>query len=321
MEAPLRDINVIFFGSSEFAVPILDSLLAYCNVKAIVTQPDKPFGRKKQLKATPVKQHALSLGFKGTIYEFSSLKDPKIKDELALVGADIFIVAAYGKIIPGSILDIPYYKSLNVHGSILPAYRGASPIHETLKNGDTFTGTTIMLMDEEMDHGPIFATSKISIEREDTFETLQTKLAFDGASLLISVIEKYIQGEIEPQEQGHKKATYTKLISKEDGRVDWNMSAEKIYNTYKAYHLWPTLYTSVGHPKGHSVQLRLDELMISDTTIKIQPGAIMFEGATLYIGTKTLPLKVIRITPEGKKTLTAEQFVRGYGWADGLLCR
>ncbi len=320
MEAPLRDINVIFFGSSEFAVPILDSLLARCNVKAIVTQPDKPFGRKKQLKATPIKQHALSLGFKGTMYEFSSLKDPKIKDELALVGADIFIVAAYGKIIPASILDIPYYKSLNVHGSILPAYRGASPIHEALKNGDTFTGASVMLMDEQMDHGPVFATSKVGIEPEDTFETLQTKLAFDGASLLISVLEKYIQGDIEPQEQAHEKATYTKLISKEDGRIDWSNSAKQIYNGYRAYHLWPKSYTSVQHPKGHLMLLRIDEMKPSHETRDLAPGTLLFEKSVIYVGTTTTPLELIVITPEGKKALTAQQCIQGYPWLNGITC-
>ncbi|MBU2082391.1 methionyl-tRNA formyltransferase [Patescibacteria group bacterium] len=227
-------MKVIFMGTPEFSVVVLEALINSDNeIIAVITNPDAPVGRKQILTSSPVKITA------------GKNKIPVIQlNEMRNFDVDLAIVAAYGKIIPKNILGIPHYGTINVHPSLLPKYRGASPIQNAILNGDKKTGITIMKLDEEMDHGNIISNLKIQISNLDTYESLSQKLAKIGAELLIKTIPDYISGKIKPIEQKHTEATYTKIIKKEDGKIDWSKNAAEIERMVRAFYPWPTAWTT-----------------------------------------------------------------------------
>ncbi len=259
-------MRIVFFGTSSFAVPILEALLKNYEVAAVVTQPDAPVGRKKILTPPPVKEFLETRlpnppqpplrkggntpllppleggGKRGGIEILQPTKLSPILPRLKELAPDLMVVAAYGKIIPQSIIDLPQFGCLNVHPSLLPKYRGPSPIQYTILNGDTETGVTLMKIDREIDHGPILGRFnllwRLNLQKLRAQE-LEEKLAQLGAELLINTLPKYLAGEIKPQEQDHAKATFTKLLTKEDGHIDWNKSAEYIERMVRAFDPWP----------------------------------------------------------------------------------
>jgi len=251
----IKPLKFIFFGSSEFSVIILKHLIeaGYLPL-AIVTAPDQPVGRKQILTPTPVKILALEKNI--PILQPKKLDDDFYNNvlnslrQLADQGndkkeVDLFIVASYGKIIPKNILDLSKFGSLNVHPSLLPKYRGASPIQAALLNGEKKTGITIMLMDEKIDHGPILSSAKYPISETENFLTLHNRLAELGAKLLIATMPNFLAGKIKPIEQNHKVATFCKIIKKEEGEINWQKSAEEIYNQWRAYADWPGVYSQL----------------------------------------------------------------------------
>lgn len=312
----LKKIKAVFFGTSDFAVPILSVVAENLNLMAVVTQPDRPVGRKQEIIASPVKSAAQSMPAK--IFQFDSLKSEKALTQLKELGAELFIVAAYGKIIPQSILDLPAKGSINVHGSILPKYRGASPIHAALLNGDTSTGNTITIMDAQMDHGPILATSEVSIDPNDDFKSLEKKMSEDGARLLIETLSGYFSGKIIPHEQDHEAATYTKLISKEDGIIDWSSSASAILNQWRAYKYWPGVFTYFNDKSGKNLKLSLNEIKPTDDISSVESGTMSFDNSRIVIGCGSGSIEVLSLTPEGKKNMPASQFINGYRFLDGV---
>ena len=232
--------KIVFFGTSEFSKEILKTLESNFEVLAVVTQPDRPVGRKQEITESPVSKEAHSLNIPALKPE--SLKDASALNELQeLPKADLFVVVAYGQIIPQKVLDLA--PAINIHGSVLPKYRGASPIHAALLSGESETGISIMLMDEKMDHGPVLKIEKVKIEPTDTFIELEQKLCTLAKTLIIETANDFLEGKIEPQEQEHSKATFCKTISKEDGRIDWNTNVSEIFNKYRAYVQWPGLWT------------------------------------------------------------------------------
>jgi methionyl-tRNA formyltransferase len=240
-------MKIIFFGTPAFVIPVLQTLVDNFEVIAVVTAPDKKVGRKQLLTPSPVKQYAQS-------HNIPVLELPQLKIENEK--PDLFVVAAYGKIIPQSILDIPKFGALNIHPSALPQYRGASPLQYALLNGDQQTAVSIMKMDDQMDHGPLLLQKPLPILPTDTFETLAQKAFQQAAELLPPIIKQYTNGKLLPQEQDHSKATYTKIIKKDDAYIDkaqfdnlsemesgkWKLEiARKIH----AYYPWPTAWTKV----------------------------------------------------------------------------
>ena len=226
-------MKIIFMGTPKFAAAILESLFdnGY-EIASVITNPDAPAGRKQILTPSPVKVMA------------EKNKIPIIQlDEMRDFNVDLAVVAAYGKIISKNILTIPRCGIINVHPSLLPKYRGASPVQNAILNGDKETGVTIMKLDEEMDHGPIIANNELPIADDDTCESLCQKLAVTGAELLIKTIPDYVSGKIKPVEQNHAKATYTKIIKKKDGKIDWSKSANEIERMTRAFYPWPTAWT------------------------------------------------------------------------------
>lgn len=232
-------MKYIFFGNPEFSAIILKTLFSSnYEITAVITNPDAPVGRKQILTPPPVKILAEKCGI--NILQPKTLTNYQLP--ITNYQLDLAIVAAYGKIIPKNILDIPRYGTINVHPSLLPKYRGASPIQNAILNGNKKTGITIMKIDEEMDHGPIFAQEELPIADSDTYESLSQKLALMGAELLIKTIPDYISGKIKPVEQKHSEATYTKIIKKEDGKINWSKSAAEIERMIRAFYPWPAAW-------------------------------------------------------------------------------
>ena len=246
MSAPVR---IVMMGTPEFAVPTLQTLHAQAaahgwEVVAVVTQPDRPAGRGQKLVASPVKEQALAAELP-VLQPATLRKDPAAVTALAELAADIFVVAAYGLILPKRVLTLPTYGCLNVHASLLPAYRGASPIAAAMLDGRAETGVSIMLMDEGMDTGPVLAQARQPIAADDTTATLAARLAAQGAALLAATLPGWVAGTVAPvaQDELPGEPSVCRLIRKEDGVIDWTLPAARIERMTRAYAPWPSAYT------------------------------------------------------------------------------
>jgi len=270
-----RKIKTILIGTSEFAAKIFEKLLEVSfpkiDIIAIITAPDKPTGRKQEIIPSPVKKFALNnLGVKlpnCSILQPEKISSPEWIEKIKKLNPNLIILAAYGQIVPREILDIvsprPHrqdkYGALNIHPSLLPRYRGASPIQAAILSGDKISGVTIMLMDEEMDHGPIISNFQFSIFNKPTYEELSKKLADVAAELMIKTLPDWIEGKIKAKPQEHSKATFCKIIKKQDGRIDWRKSAEEIERQIRAFHKWPGAYTKIKDDKPQIISSHLTE--------------------------------------------------------------
>jgi len=298
--------KIIFWGTPDFAVTILNSMVKNSwKPIAVVTEPDKPAGRKRIITPPPVKIAAEKYNIK--IFQPENPLD--IKNQLKNLNPDLFIVTAYGKILPKEILDIPKFGSLNIHPSLLPKYRGASPIQATILNGDKETGITIILMDEKIDHGSIIAQRKLDFPlNKITYQKLSEKLSELGAKLLIETLPKWLNKEIKPKKQNHLKASYVKKIKREDGHINWTKSAEEIERMIRAYWPWPSAYTKI----------RKKILKIIDSEVlKIKhnkkPGTVFLtkdKKLAVACGKNALILKEIQL--EGRKKVKAKDFLNGF---------
>jgi len=295
-------IPVIFFGTHEFAKSILVDLLesGLYTVELVVTQPDQPVGRKKIMTPPPVKIFAE----KNTIpvLQPETLKNFIFQNKKSSLG----IVAQYGKIIPKSVLDQFELGLINTHTSLLPKYRGASPIQSALMNGETETGVTLMLLDEGMDTGPILAQKSVQILPDETYLDLDKRLATGASELLLITVEKYIQGEIQPKVQEETNATSCELLSRDNGRIDWeNMTSEEIYNQYRGLTPWPGIWSTLDGK-------RIKFLSVKKGEKNIQPGKFVQEKDSLFIGCKSGSLQILELQLEGKPPMKAEAFINGY---------
>ncbi len=238
--------TIVFFGTPSFALPSLEALSAAgMPVTAVVTQPDSPAGRGRVRRISPVKQWATARGI--PVFQPPGLRRPEDRVFLENLAPDLFVVVAYGKILPKEVLALPRYGALNVHASLLPRYRGPSPIPAAILAGDAETGVTIMLLDEEMDTGPILAKTRVTIGPDDTTVSLTRTLADMGACLLVPTLRQWVAGDIAPQPQDTSQASVCALLSKEDGRIAWSHPAEVIERMVRAYAPWPTAWT-LWHP-------------------------------------------------------------------------
>ncbi|MFH1671203.1 MAG: methionyl-tRNA formyltransferase [Candidatus Portnoybacteria bacterium] len=273
--------KVIFIGTSHFALPVLEGLVKNdYQILAVITAPDRPSGRKNQITPPPVKEIAL----KHKLRILQPEKISEIEKEISQINPDLIVVAAYGQIIPKGILDIPRFKSLNLHPSLLPKYRGPSPIQAAILNGDKITGATLMVMDEKMDHGPIVVQEEIEIKPEDNYQTLEKKLSQKSADLLIKNLPQYFNGKIKPKTQDETKTTYTKMLTRQDGEIDWGKSALENERKIRAFYPWPGAWTIMGGKR-----------------IKILKAKIIED--------KLVP-KIVQ--PEGKKPMAWDEFKKGH---------
>ncbi|MDP1710782.1 MAG: methionyl-tRNA formyltransferase [candidate division WWE3 bacterium] len=292
--------TIIFFGTPLFGQIVLKRLLEEdLKIVAVVTQPDRPVGREGKKASSPVK----TLGKEKKIQVFTPANKDElltINHKLAKLKPDLFVVASYGMIIPPEILSIPSHGALNVHPSLLPKYRGASPIQAAILAGESETGVTIMLMDEQMDHGPILAQEKILLEPAETTPTAMVKLAQAGGELLTRTIPRYLADKITPQSQDHSQATYTKLIKKEDGRVNWAESNLRIERMVRAYNPWPGVWTTVGE-MAEQLKRELRNARHQNLRLKILQA---------HIENGTISLDLIQV--EGKNPISFADFGKGY---------
>ncbi|HIC90149.1 MAG TPA: methionyl-tRNA formyltransferase [Anaerolineae bacterium] len=299
--------RVIFMGTPEFSVPSLRMLVEEgYNVVAVVTRPDRPAGRGRRISPSPVKEFALAHHLR--VLQPSTFRRPAPVAELAALAPEVVIVAAYGLILPQSVLDIPAHGCLNVHASLLPRHRGASPITAAILAGDEVTGSTIMLMDAGMDTGPILAQEPLPIHPDDTAGSLSQRLSLQGADLLRRTLPRWLAGEIEPQPQDRTAATVTRMIRKEDGIIDWCKPAVQIAREVRAYNPWPTARTVWNGRLLRILQARPLEV---EPSVDISPGQVMLSDGKAVVGTGDGLLQLEKVQLAGKKALPIEDFIRG----------
>lgn len=303
-------MRIVFFGTSEFAVPALKLLAgSEWQPALVVTSPDAPAGRGLVLTPSPAKAAADLLGI--PCIQPVSLMPISAGLETP---ADLFIVAAYGKILPPDLIALPKRGSLNIHPSLLPRWRGPSPIQSSILAGDADTGVTIMQMDEKIDHGPIVASSKFEIRgKKFAASELSEQLAERGARLLIETIPEWLAGRISAVPQDERLATYSKLLKRSDGLIDWSRPAEEIERMTRAFAPWPGAYTF--WQKGRSpVRLVIEaaSTQVSPPGIAVSPGTVTCRERELAIQTGNGELIVERIKPEGGRSLDWSEFVRGH---------
>jgi len=302
------ELRVVFMGSPEFAVPSLEYLvLNQYQIVAVYTQPDKASGRGRSLGSTPVKRVAAAL--KLSLMQPDSFKEAEALAQLAELRPDVIVVAAYGQILPQSVLELPSYRCINIHPSLLPRFRGASPVASAILTGDEFTGVSIMLMDEGMDTGPVLAQVQLPIEGKDTTGSLTAKLSLIAARLLVEVLPRWLRGEITPQPQNEAEATYSVSISKQEGKIDWQLSAIDIWRRVRAFYPWPGCYT-----KWREKQLKIIEAVPLPEEGAYEVGQVvtMEEAKAAFgVGTGSGILGVVKVQLEGRRAMSAADFLRG----------
>ena len=300
-------MRVAFAGTPQFAVPTLKCLVAAgITVAAVYTQPDRPAGRGRQLRSSPIKN--LAQLHKLTIVQPHSLKDEHAAGVLEKFAVDVLVVVAYGLILPADLLDIPRYGCVNVHASLLPRWRGAAPIARAIEAGDTVTGVSIMKMDSGLDTGPIIATQMIPIAAQDNAATLHDRLAEAGAQLLLEVLPGYVNGEIQCTEQDNAAATYAPKLSKAEARINWDRPAVEVLNQIRAFNPWPVAVTFHGDER-----IRVLDACISNATYELPAGYIYSANKDgVYVACGEGTLQLIRLQRDNGKPLPVGEFLNGY---------
>ena len=300
-------MRVVFFGTPEFALPSLEALTRNHEVLAVCTQPDKPRGRKLMLTPSPVKEFALSKGI--TVYEPRTLKkNDAFFETLKGLQADVFVVAAYGHILPGRFLCLPVHGSVNVHASLLPKYRGASPIHAALLFGDKTTGVTIMQMDTGLDTGDMILSVETEIAENDDFVGLHNRLAQLGADALTDALCQIGAGTAKRTPQDSSLSSYAPTIKKSDGKINWEDGTGQILNRIRAFSVWPGCFTMTD-----AGPLKINSGERFDTNSTVNPGMAIYanQNEGLVIKTGDGAIRVLELTPSGGKKMSPKDFLRG----------
>jgi len=277
-----KDLKIIFFGDTEFSEPSRQALVKNEYNITVISKKD------------------------------GSLKDEKFFEYFKGLNPDICIVADYGRIIPAHYLEIPKFGFINIHPSLLPKYRGPSPIQTTIINGDMETGVTIIKVDAEVDHGDILSSIKYQVSREKKYKDTESDLAGLGAKLLTETLPKYLSGEIKPQEQGHSRATYTKMLVRQDGRIDWGQPAEKIYDLIRAISHEPGTWTLLRQAQGQAKILNIKEADVLEKDVQEQPGIVVNVDNEIVVATGKWYLILKTVQLEGKRETDVKAFINGY---------
>ncbi len=300
-------VRIVFMGTPQFAVTILESLLqsAY-QVLAVYTQPDKPAGRGRPVVLPPVKRLALERQIQ--VIQPKTFKSREVVEQLASFQPELIIVAAFGAILPPEVLSLPKFACLNVHPSLLPRHRGPSPVANTILCGDEITGVTIMLMEAGLDTGPILAQEKVGISFMDSTGSLSSKLAEVGASLLLETLPKWLGGELRQQAQDETQATYSKLITSKDAEIDWHLSALELWRRVRAYNPWPSCYSWC-----QGKRLRIHRAIPLGDVAKGEIGKVIALAEPPGVGVVTGQgiLGLCQVQLEGRREMAVENFVRG----------
>jgi len=293
-------------GSPPFAVPSLEYLAASgYELAAVCTQPDRAVGRGRALATPAVKEAAEALGL--TVLQPESIGSPEALAQLVDFKPDLIVVAAFGQILPKAVLAIPRLGSVNVHASLLPKFRGAAPVAAAILAGEDFTGVSIMLIEEKLDSGPVLARAQVSIADSDTTASLTEKLSIVGAGLLGAALAGWLGGEINPQPQDESKASYCQTINKDEGEIDWRLSAVELWRRVRAFYPWPGSYT-----RWRGQTLKIIEAAPLTTRTPARVGEVVaLDAGGFGIGSGDGVLNIIKVQLAGKQVLTAAEFVRG----------
>lgn len=304
-------MRIVFMGTPDFAVPCLKALHENGHeITLVVTQPDKPQGRKQILTPSPVKEFAVAHDL--PVYQPVSMKTQEAYDRIEAEQPDYIVVIAFGKILPQSILDIPKYACINVHGSLLPRYRGAAPIQWSVLNGDAVTGVTTMLMDAGIDTGDILLQKETPIDPYETAGELFDRLAELSAPVLLETLDLFAEGKIKPVKQDNVKADYVTILKKENALIDWSKDAKMLHNHVRGMNPWPVAFTKLGEKT-----MKIFETRVSDRVFGNDIGEVTVCDGELFIrcGSDTC-LQVLSLQLEGSKRLDADVFLRGRSFSE-----
>ena len=292
-------------GTPEFAVPVAKRLLkAGHDLVGVYTQPDRPAGRGRRTSPTPVKRFALERGL--AVLQPRSLSGAETWAAMAALKPDASVVAAYGKLLPRPVLDIPRLGCLNIHPSLLPRHRGASPVAAAILSGDGVTGVTVMLLDEGLDTGPVLAQRQARITRDETADTLTRRLFRMGGDLVVEVLRGLAEGTVLAREQIEEDATMSTRLDREAGRIDWSVPAEQIALMVRAYHPWPGTFTTWN---GRTIKILEASPVPSD---RVTPGTVTVARGSIEVATGAGALIVTRLQIEGRTAVSASEFVAGH---------
>lgn len=303
-------IRIVYMGTPEFAVPALAALhekgaAQGWQVVGVVTQPDRPAGRGKRVIISPVKEYAQAHSLP-VLQPGRLRREPESIEALAALAPDVMVVAAYGQILPNAVLEIPRFGCLNIHASLLPAWRGASPITAALLAGETETGVTLMLMDVGMDTGPMLAQARMAIAPEDTTASLSAKLAVQGAELLVDALPRWLSGHISPVDQADLPGavSYCSLVKKQDGEIDWKQPARAIERMTRAYTPWPSAFTTW---RGQNFKVWEAKVIEGGG----EPGEVAAVKGGVAVGTGEGLLQLLVVQPAGKRAMPIASFLNG----------
>ena len=301
--------KIVFMGTPDFSVPILRQMIADgYEVIAVVTQPDRPVGRKRVLTPPPVKVEAVKQGI--PVYQPEKISRQDELTPILKLNPDLIVTAAFGQILPNVLLDAPRFGCINVHASLLPELRGGAPIHYAIIQGKEKTGVTIMYMAEKLDAGDILTQVEVPILENDNVGTMHEKLSLAGAKLLSDTLPKLLEGELSPRKQKDEVATFASNIKREQERIDWTQAGEDIYNHIRGLCPWPVAYTTMD-----GAVLKIWQALKLPFIQKEAPGTILEienDGFIIASGNDTA-IKILELQPSGKKRMSAEQFLRGAG--------
>ena len=296
-------VRIVFMGSPEFAIPSLAGLAEHFSVAGVVTQPDKPAGRGRKLAPPPVKVKAEELGI--PVIQPLKLKSDEVFEQLTAWAPDVIVVAAYGKILRQNVLDLPKFGCVNVHASLLPRWRGAAPIQAAILSGDERSGVSIMRMEAGLDTGPVLAMRATDIQPEDTGELLTMRLAKLGADLLLDVLPAHLAGKLIPQEQDDNLATYAPMIKKQEGELDFSLTAEECERKVRAFNPWPGAYLDW---EGGRLKVHQAHVVPADGLTSRQRGKVAKMPA---VAASDGWLLLDEVQPSGKKAMAGKVFLNG----------
>jgi methionyl-tRNA formyltransferase len=301
--------KIVFMGTPDFSVPVLRQMIADgYEVIAVVTQPDRPVGRKRVLTPPPVKVEAVKQGI--PVYQPEKISRQDELTPILKLNPDLIVTAAFGQILPKELLDAPRFGCINVHASLLPELRGGAPIHYAIIQGKEKTGVTIMYMAEKLDAGDILTQVEVPILETDNVGTMHEKLSLAGAQLLSDTIPKLLEGELSPRKQKDEEATFASNIKREQEKIVWTQAGEAIYNHIRGLCPWPVAYTTMD-----GAVLKIWQALKLPSKQKGAPGTILEienDGFIIATGNETA-IKILELQPSGKKRMSAEQFLRGAG--------
>ncbi len=310
-------IHTVFFGTHNLAATVLTALLDAqdITVDLVITQPDRPVGRKKIMTPPPVKvlaeQHDIPVDQPESLTDY---------DRSKFANYQVALLTEYGIMVPEDVINAFPKGILNVHYSLLPKYRGATPIQSAIRNGDAETGVSIMMLEKAMDTGPVLAQAPYALDSNEMHEKTRMALATLGANLLVDTLPKYLDGSTTPAPQDDSAATLCSQLTRDDGRVDWSQTALQIYNQYRAFTPWPGVWTTWNTSASLSTSSkRLKLLNISVSDVQIHAGSVVVEDGTLYVGTSEGSIKIYELQLEGKSAMDSKTFVNGLNDTNNII--